>query len=69
MEHFVEHLQAPVINDKIFPNIVPGFLDSNPVIREQTIKVGSCLMSDGIVQCQSWLFLILLTLYSSNYVR
>ena len=49
MENFVEHLQAPMINDKIFPNIVPGFLDSNPVIREQTIQVGRCLMSGGIV--------------------
>ena len=39
MEHFVEHLQPAVVNDKIFPNIVTGFLDSNPVVREQTIKV------------------------------
>ena len=36
---FVEHLQASTVNDKIFPNIVSGFMDTNPVVRESTIKV------------------------------
>ena len=38
---FVEHLQAPTVNDKIFPNIVSGFMDTNPVVRESTIKVST----------------------------
>ncbi|XP_052769512.1 N-terminal kinase-like protein [Mya arenaria] len=38
IELFVEHLQAQTVNDKIFPNIVSGFMDTNPVVRESTIK-------------------------------
>jgi SCY1-like protein 1 len=36
---FVEHLTASVINDQIFPHICQGFMDSNPSIRETTIRV------------------------------
>lgn len=39
MDLFIEHLQAQTVNDKIFPNIVSGFMDTNPVVRESTIKV------------------------------
>ncbi|XP_033630889.1 N-terminal kinase-like protein [Asterias rubens] len=38
MEYFVEHLQPPVVNDQIFPHICHGFNDTNPIIREQTVK-------------------------------
>lgn len=37
----VGHLQSATINDQIFPQIANGFLDTNPMIREQTIKVSS----------------------------
>ena len=39
IEHFVEHLTPEVVNNQLFPNIVQGFMDSNPVVREHTIKV------------------------------
>ncbi len=39
MHIFVEHLSATVINDQIFPNICQGFSDTNPSIRENTIRV------------------------------
>ena len=39
MEVFAEHLQTATVNEKIFPNVVPGFMDTNPVVREHTIKV------------------------------
>lgn len=35
---FVEHLSASIINDQIFPHICLGFNDSNPAIREGTIR-------------------------------
>lgn len=35
---FVEHLSASIINDQIFPNICQGFSDTNPTIRENTIR-------------------------------
>ncbi|CAF0712601.1 unnamed protein product [Brachionus calyciflorus] len=35
---FVEHLSASIINDQIFPHICLGFNDSNPAIRESTIR-------------------------------
>ncbi|XP_060575730.1 N-terminal kinase-like protein [Ruditapes philippinarum] len=38
IEMFVEHLHAGTVNDKIFPSIVTGFMDTNPVVRESTIK-------------------------------
>ena len=39
LEHFADHLQPATVNDKIFPNIVLGFMDTNPTVREQTVKV------------------------------
>ena len=39
IDQFIEHIQTQVVNDKIFPNIVSGFMDTNPVVRESTIKV------------------------------
>lgn len=38
METYAEFIPANLINDQIFPNLVQGFLDSNPIIREQTVK-------------------------------
>ena len=35
----MEHLSPAIVNDKIFPNLIHGFNDTNPVVREQTIKV------------------------------
>ena len=39
MEYFVEHLQPTTVNDQVFPHVVQGFMDTNPVVREHTIKV------------------------------
>lgn len=39
LEHFIGHLQASTVNDQIFPQIAHGFMDTNPTIREQTVKV------------------------------
>ncbi|XP_075223189.1 N-terminal kinase-like protein yata [Lycorma delicatula] len=38
LEHFIDHLQSSTVNDQIFPQIANGFLDTNPTIREQTVK-------------------------------
>lgn len=38
LEHFIGHLQAATVNDQIFPQIAHGFMDTNPTIREQTVK-------------------------------
>ncbi|XP_067680899.1 N-terminal kinase-like protein [Haliotis asinina] len=38
VEYFVEHLQSNTVNDQIFPNLISGFSDTNPVVRESTIK-------------------------------
>ncbi|XP_076313835.1 LOW QUALITY PROTEIN: N-terminal kinase-like protein [Tachypleus tridentatus] len=38
MDQFVHHLQPCLINDQIFPQIIQGFMDTNPTIREQTVK-------------------------------
>jgi SCY1-like protein 1 len=38
LELFVEHLNATIINDQIFPHICQGFSDTNPAIRESTIR-------------------------------
>jgi|LakMenEpi03Aug12_release.lakeMendotaPanAssembly.Ray.scaffolds.fasta_scaffold1411858_1 SCY1-like protein 1 len=39
LEHFSAHLLPVTVNDNIFPHILSGFTDSNPVIREHTVKV------------------------------
>ncbi|KAI1452822.1 ARM repeat-containing protein [Annulohypoxylon moriforme] len=34
----IDRLSQKVVNDKIFPNLVSGFTDLAPVVREQTLK-------------------------------
>lgn len=34
----IDRLSQKVVNDKIFPNLVTGFTDLAPVVREQTLK-------------------------------
>ncbi|CAG0883278.1 unnamed protein product [Darwinula stevensoni] len=38
LESFVEHLNANVINKEIFPQLINGFMDTNPTIREHTVR-------------------------------
>ncbi|XP_015794530.1 N-terminal kinase-like protein [Tetranychus urticae] len=38
MESFINYLQPNVVNEQIFFHVSQGFVDSNPVIREQTVK-------------------------------
>ena len=39
MEFYIKYFQKNVVNDQIFPQVAQGFVDSNPTIREQTVKV------------------------------
>jgi len=41
MEFFIKHFQKNVVNDQIYPQVAQGFVDSNPTIREQTVKVAN----------------------------
>lgn len=45
MEQFIQYLDEPTVNTQIFPHVVHGFLDTNPAIREQTVKVGAARLS------------------------
>jgi SCY1-like protein 1 len=38
LNRVIDRLSAKVVNDKIFPNLVTGFIDVVPVIREQTVR-------------------------------
>uniref|UniRef100_A0AC34FPF9 Protein kinase domain-containing protein n=1 Tax=Panagrolaimus sp. ES5 TaxID=591445 RepID=A0AC34FPF9_9BILA len=38
IEEFAPHLKPQVLNDKIYANLVTGFLDTNPAVRESTVK-------------------------------
>ncbi|KAI1129119.1 armadillo-type protein [Nemania abortiva] len=38
LPHMIDRLPQKVVNDKIFPNIVSGFTDLAPIVREQTLK-------------------------------
>ncbi|KAL7729324.1 hypothetical protein ACLKA6_008901 [Drosophila palustris] len=38
LDLFIAHLQPPVVNEQIFPQVAHGFLDTNATIREQTVK-------------------------------
>ncbi|KAJ8672982.1 hypothetical protein QAD02_004243 [Eretmocerus hayati] len=38
LDRFVNHLQSVTVNEAIFPQVARGFLDTNPAVREQTIK-------------------------------
>ncbi|XP_072776609.1 LOW QUALITY PROTEIN: N-terminal kinase-like protein [Taeniopygia guttata] len=38
LEEFIEFLPDSTVDSQIFPHVAHGFLDSNPAIREQTVK-------------------------------
>lgn len=38
LDLFINHLQPNVVNEQVFPQVAHGFLDTNPTIREQTVK-------------------------------
>ncbi|MCJ1298138.1 hypothetical protein MMC08_000927 [Hypocenomyce scalaris] len=38
LPRMIDHLSQKVVNDKIFPQLVTGFTDVAPVVREQTVK-------------------------------
>ncbi|KAI6189626.1 hypothetical protein M3Y97_00029000 [Aphelenchoides bicaudatus] len=38
IDEFAPHLKPQVINEKIYGNLVTGFLDTNPAVRESTVK-------------------------------
>jgi len=33
LDNIIDHLQPNTVNDKIFPNVVQGFMDTSPVVR------------------------------------
>lgn len=39
MQHLIVHMDHTTVNDKVFPELATGFLDTNPTIREHTVKV------------------------------
>ncbi|KAF2491092.1 ARM repeat-containing protein [Lophium mytilinum] len=48
----IEHLPQKIVNDKIFPQMVTGFTDVAPLVREQTVKAVLTIvpkLSDRIV--------------------
>ncbi|KAH6926553.1 hypothetical protein HPB50_019760 [Hyalomma asiaticum] len=38
VDQFVDYLSNDVLNQEVFPHVVQGFSDTNPTIREQTVK-------------------------------
>uniref|UniRef100_F1KV58 Kinase-like protein n=1 Tax=Ascaris suum TaxID=6253 RepID=F1KV58_ASCSU len=38
IDEFAAHLTPQVVNDKIYGNLASGFLDTNPAVRESTVK-------------------------------
>ena len=38
LPNMIDHLSTKVVNDKIFPQMVTGFSDAAPLVREQTVK-------------------------------
>uniref|UniRef100_A0A0A9WDH2 N-terminal kinase-like protein n=1 Tax=Lygus hesperus TaxID=30085 RepID=A0A0A9WDH2_LYGHE len=38
LERYIEKIPSNIINESFFPQIVNGFMDTNPRIREQTVK-------------------------------
>ncbi|XP_068200281.1 N-terminal kinase-like protein isoform X2 [Palaemon carinicauda] len=38
VETLAEHMSPATVNDQVFPQLITGFLDTNPTIREHTVK-------------------------------
>ena len=39
MNFYIEHIPVNIVNEQLYPNIALGFNDTNPLVRETTIKV------------------------------
>ncbi|PIO36768.1 hypothetical protein AB205_0035780, partial [Aquarana catesbeiana] len=50
MENFIQYLNEPTVNAQIFPHVVHGFMDTNPAIREQTVKARD---DQGPIRCNT----------------
>ncbi|CAD5223914.1 unnamed protein product [Bursaphelenchus okinawaensis] len=38
IDEFAPHLNQQVVNEKIYSNLITGFMDTNPTVRESTVK-------------------------------
>ncbi|KAK8733164.1 hypothetical protein OTU49_006498, partial [Cherax quadricarinatus] len=38
IEFLIEHMNLSTVNEQVFPQLATGFLDTNPTIREHTVK-------------------------------
>ncbi|KAI9753735.1 MAG: hypothetical protein M4579_005026 [Chaenotheca gracillima] len=45
LPRMIDHLPQKVVNDKIFPQMVSGFVDAAPIVREQTVKAVLVIVS------------------------
>ncbi|KAL9641105.1 MAG: hypothetical protein Q9204_000330 [Flavoplaca sp. TL-2023a] len=45
LSDMIEHLPQKIVNDKIFPQMVTGFADVAPIVREQTVKAVLTIIS------------------------
>ena len=43
MNLYIEHIPVATVNDQLFPSIAMGFNDTNPLVRETTIKVSDII--------------------------
>lgn len=76
MEQFIQYLDEPTVNTQIFPHVTHGFLDTNPAIREQTVKVSvvrpgmasPCLPRQGSASLWNTGFGLSLKVWEGSYV-
>lgn len=66
MEQFIQYLNEAAVNSQIFPHVVHGFTDTNPAIREQTVKV-LCIPQNNLLQSLYILYVILLQHQLSSF--
>ncbi len=45
LANMIDHLSQKIVNDKIFPQMVTGFADVAPLVREQTVKAVLTIIS------------------------
>ena len=51
MNLYIEHIPVATVNDQLFPSIAMGFNDTNPLVRETTIKVSDIRVNQVVGWC------------------
>jgi len=53
---YIEHIPVNIVNEQLYPSVSMGFNDTNPLVRETTIKVLSLFNKISLLSTRKYAF-------------